>query len=366
MFKIINLVGARPQFIKAAAISRAFRGDFAHQAKEILVHSGQHYDESLSAVFFQQLGLPVPAYHLETPRGSRQEQSQHIIDELTKVFETENPDALIVYGDTTTTLAGAQVAAQMGVPIAHIEAGLRSYNADMPEEYNRVETDKLSTFLFVPTAQGVANLIAEGIRHDPPKTHVLQIGDVMLDSLRIFGQHSKLSTEVTSKLRADKPMILLTLHRNFNADKPEVLQALFAALEPILVTYQIVFPVHPRTHKNIEALGIKTGVTLLPPVSYFEMLALEQRAAIIMTDSGGVQKEAFFYKKPLIILRPETEWVELIELGLARLCAINAKALNSAVQSFAAFKYPQVPDLYGDGFASQTIVSYLLAGLNNE
>ena len=366
MLKIINLVGARPQFIKAAAISLALREDFADQTKEIVVHSGQHYDEGLSAVFFQQLGLPNPSYHLETPKGSQQEQSEHIIKELTKVFQVENPDAIIVYGDTTTTLAGAIVAAKMGVPIAHIEAGLRSYNSDMPEEHNRVQTDKLSKFLFVPTQQGIENLIKEGIKHNPPKTHVLHVGDVMLDSLRIFGAKAKLSAEVTAKLNTDKPMILLTLHRNFNADKPEVLQALVAALEPILATYQIVFPVHPRTQKNLESLGIKTNVTLLPPVSYFEMLALEQLAAIIITDSGGVQKEAYFFKKPLIILRPETEWVELIELGLARLCAIDAKALNSAVQSFAAFKYPQVLDLYGDGFASQAIVSYLLAGLNNE
>jgi UDP-GlcNAc3NAcA epimerase len=364
LFKIINLVGARPQFIKAAAISRALRGDFADQTEEILVHSGQHYDQGLSAVFFRELGLPEPHYHFKTAAGSQEEQSNSISNALEEVFAIEKPDALVVYGDTTTTLAGAKVAAKRGVPIAHIEAGLRSYNLAMPEENNRVQTDQLSTFLFVPTTQGMQNLIKEGITHQPPNKYVFHVGDVMLDSLRIFSPEAELSAPVAASLNSRKPLILLTLHRNFNADSPAVLQNLFAALEPLLVKFQVVFPVHPRTRKNLEALGIKTGVTLLPPVSYFEMLALEQRAAIILTDSGGVQKEAFFFKKPLIILRPETEWVELLGLGVARLCAIDTKALNSAVQSFAGFTYPKVPDLYGDGFAAQQIVKQLIAGLH--
>lgn len=364
MYRIINLVGARPQFIKAAAISRAICIDFSGQAEEIFVHSGQHYDEDLSDVFFRELGLPAPKYHLGALKGRQNEQLDHIIHELEKVVKAEKPDAIIVYGDTTTTLAGARVATKFNVPLAHIEAGLRSYNNAMPEEFNRVKTDELSQFLFVPTGQARHNLKQEGIEHDPPNRYVLEVGDVMIDSLRIFGDEAQLGQELAEKIRGDKELILLTLHRNFNADNPEVLKTLFSSLEPLLPEFQIVFPVHPRTRAVMDGLGIKTEVTLLSPVSYFEMLALEQRASVIITDSGGVQKEACFFKKPLIILRPETEWVELLTYGVAKLCSIEVNALNSAVKSFRQFTYPSLPGVYGDGFAAQKIISSLLVGLS--
>lgn len=365
MIKIINLVGARPQFIKAAAISRALRHKFQNEVNEVLVHSGQHYDAGLSDVFFEQLELPIPTYHLAAPVASQATQTGHIMIALEKVLIDEQPDVLIIYGDTTTTLAGALVAAKMQIPIAHIEAGLRSYNKAMPEEINRVIADRLSTFLFVPTQQGVLNLEKEGITHHegtPTAANpvVQQVGDVMIDCLRIFGAEADLGDDIEQRLSREKPILLLTLHRNFNADKPELLHEVIKAMLALSNEFQVVFPVHPRTAKNLGNGLAQSDIIALPPVSYFDMLALEQRADIIVTDSGGVQKEAFHFKKPLIILRPETEWTELLDLGIAKLCTVKNEQIVNAVNNFKDFAYPSTPMVYGDGHAADLICETLI------
>jgi UDP-GlcNAc3NAcA epimerase len=360
LIKIINLVGARPQFIKAAAISRVLRNQFIDEVTEVLVHSGQHYDADLSDVFFEQLQLPKPAHFLTAPVATQVEQTGQIMIALERVLTDEKPDVLLIYGDTTTTLAGALVAAKMQIPIAHIEAGLRSYNHAMPEEINRVIADRLGTFLFVPTQQGVLNLGREGITHhvgnpSASKPAVQQVGDVMIDCLRIFGAGAQLDNAIQERLNTEKPILLLTLHRNFNADHPEKLREVIEAMHGLSSEFQVVFPVHPRTAKNLGDVLSQSGVITLPPVSYFNMLALEQRAKIIVTDSGGVQKEAFYFKKPLVILRPETEWTELLDLGVARLCDIDKQKIIDTVNAFRRFEYPSTPNIYGDGFAADKI-----------
>ena len=363
MIKILNLVGARPQFIKAAAVSRAFR-KHQQQIEEILVHSGQHYDQALSDVFFRQLELPLPKYHLDAPKTSNEEQVVHIKHALKAVVEQEKPNVLLVYGDTTTTLAGALVGAEMKVPVAHIESGLRSYNTTMPEEYNRVTTDQLSRFLFVPTEQGIKNLKDEGLTDHPGKREVVLVGDVMLDCLRIFSHRPAESDAVKALLNTEKPLILVTLHRNFNADNPQALKQLVLALKAVSDNYEVAFPVHPRTRKALHTIPEAVDLTLLEPVSYFDMLALEQAASVIVTDSGGVQKEAFYFKKPLVILRPETEWTELVAHNVAKLCPVEQQAIIKAITGFNDFVYPNLPQFYGNGYSADKICEHLIAAFS--
>ncbi len=360
MKRIVNLVGARPQFIKAAMISRELRKEYAGRVEEIIVHSGQHYDFNLSGVFFEQLGIPKPDVFLEASTENSAEQFEAIKEKLAQFLSAKQVDALIVYGDTNTTRAGAEVAAKLKIPIAHVEAGLRSHNFAMPEEHNRRVADKLSTYLFTPNQLAIENLAAEGIVNSATKK-VENVGDVMLDSLRVFGQMAQLSAEVSSKIQPEKPMILVTVHRNYNADEPHKLENLLAALENFTEKFQVVFPVHPRTAKNINSL--LGNITFLPPVSYFDMLALEKRTTIILTDSGGVQKEAYFFKKPLIILRTETEWTELVENKVAVLCGLDAASVSGAIKHFENFEYPNLPTFYGDGFAAQKICKTLVNAL---
>jgi len=358
LIKIINLVGARPQFVKAAAISNALQ-KFPNVV-QIVVHSGQHYDVGLSEIFFTQLGLPHPKYHLDAPKDSPEIQREHLINAFSKVLEVEKPSVVVVYGDTTTTLAGAIAASRKKIPVAHIEAGLRSFNNEMPEEYNRVKTDQLSTFLYVPTQQGIKNLAAEGLTAEPGIREVLQVGDVMLDCVRVFGQKAEVSESIKPILSSNKPIALVTLHRNFNADNPYALKELILALQLLNENYEIAFPVHPRTRKALLEISEANTLNMLPPVSYFEMLALEKAASIIITDSGGVQKEAFFFKKPVVVLRPETEWTELVAHGVATLCPINHVDIVQAVTKFTAFAYPNLPAFYGDGFSADKICNHLV------
>jgi len=358
--RIVNLVGARPQFIKAGMISRVLRSDYANMVEEIIIHSGQHYDFNLSGVFFEQLGIPKPDVFLEAKSENSAEQFEAIKSSLQKVLIELQPDAIIIYGDTNTTRAGAEVAVELNIPIAHIEAGLRSHNFDMPEEHNRIVADKLSTFLFTPNNKAIENLKSESIENSAKKK-IENVGDVMLDSLRIFGGQAQLSTEVAEKISTEKPLILVTVHRNYNADEPQKMLDLVSALEAQTENFQVVFPVHPRTAKGLNTTN--SSITFLPPVSYFDMLALEKMATMILTDSGGVQKEAFFFKKPLVILRSETEWTELLEYNVAVLCRLDTALVSAAIKKFEHFKYPVLPNLYGDGFAAEKICKTLINGL---
>jgi len=324
--RILSIVGARPQFIKAALVSRKLR---EREINEILVHTGQHYDFNMSDIFFEELNLPKPDYHLGVGSGSHGEQTGKMLMRIEKVLLKEKPDTVLVYGDTNTTLAGALAAVKLHIPVAHIEAGLRSYNRRIPEEINRVLTDHCSDILFAPTDKAVENLKKEGIRKG-----VYKVGDVMFDiALEIKNRvdEEKILTKYGLK---PKDFILVTIHRAENTDIRENLESIWNALKDIANSgIKLFFPVHPRTKKALENYGlvnekIPKNLMMAKPVSYFEMVVLEGNAKVIITDSGGVQKEGYFFKTPCIIPRNETEWIELVEIGWNKVVS-NKKSYES-------------------------------------
>lgn len=349
--KVVSVVGARPQFVKASPISGALRV----RHTELLVHSGQHYDRGMSDVFFEQLGIPEADINLGVGSGSHGAQTAEMLVKLERVFEQEHPDVVLVYGDTNTTLAAALAAAKLGFPVAHVEAGLRSFNRAMPEEINRVLVDHLSDVLLCPTDTAVQNLSAEGITEG-----VELVGDVMLDTALRFGDEP--ADEALSRFGLEPgDYYLATVHRASNSDVAENLSAIiegFASLDrPVL------WAIHPRTEKNIDLLGLRgrleaaDGIKPVPPMSYIETLALLRNAAALLTDSGGMQKEAYFFSVPCVTLREETEWVETVRLGWNRLVGANAERIVAAVGS--PDRPAEHPPVYGDGHAAEAIVSVL-------
>lgn len=308
--KVVSVVGARPQFIKAAPVCRALR---AAGAEEILVHTGQHYDFEMAEIFFQQLDIPRPDVNLEVGSGSHAYQTGQMLMRLEEVLAREHPDWVLIYGDTNSTLAGALAASKLHFPVAHVEAGMRSYNRRMPEEINRVVADHLSALLFSPTRSGVENLrregIIEGVHHS---------GDVMYDALMTYLPVARERSRILQELEVEpRSYALLTAHRAENVDDDERLSRLLAEVSKIGIP--VLFPAHPRTRKRMESLGLPamlpSHVRILPPVGYLDMLVLEAEARIVLTDSGGVQREAFFLSVPSVVLRSETEWPELVEAG---------------------------------------------------
>lgn len=355
--KIVTVIGARPQFIKAAAVSReiATRSGI----REVIVHTGQHHDANMSDVFFEEMRIPRPDHHLEIHGGGHGDMTGKMLQALEPIVVAERPDAVLVYGDTNSTLAGALVASKLHVPIAHVEAGLRSFNRRMPEEVNRVLTDHLSDWLFCPTEQAVRNLAAEGIAG----ARVIRTGDVMLDAALYYSEIGRGQTSVVDRLGA-KDFVLATVHRAENTDDPVRLEAIFAALSAMAAEGPVLVPLHPRTRKKLADSGISSGaVTLLDPVGYFDMLALIQGARLVMTDSGGLQKEAYMFGKPCVTLRDETEWVELVEVGANRLAGADAAVILDACRAMAAADFSQAGGLYGDGHTARAIVDALLAGI---
>lgn len=348
--KVLTILGARPQFIKCAPVSREIRKHF----REVILHTGQHYDYNMSQGFFDELAIPAPDYNLGIGSDSHGAQTGMMLMEIEKVLLREKPDLVLVYGDTNSTLAGALAASKLHLPIAHIEAGLRSFNRKMPEEINRIVADKLSRFLFVPTQTAVQNLAREG-----QTDGVYNVGDVMFDSF-LFNLSRLDQTKVLKKFRLQpQQFILATVHRPQNTDNPNVLKALISALEHLHEA--IIFPIHPRTRNLMEKYNIQVhadSVHLVEPVSYQEMIALENNARVIITDSGGVQKEAYFAGVPAIVLRGETEWVELVENGWAFLIGDDFQQL-SGLLSRRMEKKPASKSLFGDGQASRKIVSVL-------
>ncbi len=342
--KICSIVGARPQFIKAAVVSREIR----KSDEEILIHTGQHYDDAMSARFFRELEIPEPDYDLEVGSHSHGKQTGLMLERIEEVLEKETPDLLLVYGDTNSTLAGAMAAAKLLIPVGHVEAGLRSFNRRMPEEINRLLTDHISNLLFCPTRTAVDNLEKEGISRGVHMT-----GDVMYDALKFYLE--KVSAgEVLKKYRLEAGRyLLLTVHRAESTDDPSRLAAIISALSGLEET--VFFPVHPRTRKVLRESGLQPGVNVIlaDPVGYLEMLALESRARMILTDSGGVQKEAYLSGVPCVTLRDETEWVETVEAGWNVLTGADREAITSAVESFRHTS--SRPDLFGDGQASAEI-----------
>jgi UDP-GlcNAc3NAcA epimerase len=322
--RILTIIGARPQIIKAAAISRAIKNKFQGRLVEIIVHTGQHYDENMSKVFFDELQIPQPDYNLNVGSGSHGKQTALMLSGIEEILLKENPACIVLYGDTNSTLAGALAASKIHIPVVHVEAGLRSHNKSMPEEINRILCDHVSTLLFTPTQTGVHNLISEGFKNDnkPPYTadnpKYYYCGDIMYDNSMYFATLVKDNATFLSKLGlTTNEFILATIHRDNNTDDPIRLNSLFAAFNKISLenSIPVVLPLHPRTAKLLEsklhpelyqAIQKNLLIKILPPASFLEMIQLEMHSKLIMTDSGGVQKEAFFFKKPCIILRPET------------------------------------------------------------
>jgi UDP-N-acetylglucosamine 2-epimerase len=346
---IATIVGARPQFIKAAPLSRALSSTF----NEKLIHTGQHYDYGMSDIFFKEMGLRAPDYNLGVRSGTHAEQTAKMLIELEKVLTQIKPDLVLVYGDTNSTLAGALAAAKLGMPIAHVEAGLRSFNRTMPEEINRVVTDHLSSLLFCPTPAGVQNLAKEGIH-----TGVYDVGDVMYDALVYNLTQAREQTSVISKYGLRKgEYALATVHRAANTDNLDNMSAILAALGNLPT--QVVFPIHPRTRKLLSQYKLSTAknILLLEPVGYLDMLILEENANCILTDSGGIQKEAYLLGVRCITLRDETEWVETVETGWNRIVGARTKDIRDAYTKW--FPKGDHPLLYGDGHAANHICDIL-------
>lgn len=382
MKKLLTIIGARPQIIKAAALSRAIKNKYASQFKEIIVHTGQHYDHQMSDVFFDELQIPRPDYNLQVGSGKHGEQTAKMIIGLEKLIESEQPDFLIIYGDTNSTLAGAIAAAKLHTPIVHIEAGLRSFNKRMPEEINRILSDHVSTYLFPPTMTGYANLVKEGFSEatNQPFTMdnpgVFMVGDVMYDNSVYCSALAENKSDILERLSLEpNNFILATIHRNANTDDSDRLNTIFETLHQITTTHSVrlVLPVHPRTVKQMaellnpemyKAIQGNPNMLLIPPVSFLEMIRLEQQAKLVITDSGGVQKEAFFFRKPCIILRAETEWLEIVESGAAILCDADKSRILNAYTYFTEADRSNFTPLYGDGNAAESILDILLTSSN--
>jgi len=358
--KVVDVVGARPQFIKLAPILKAIERHNQkysdHPIQEILVHTGQHYDYKMSQVFFDEPGLKSPDYHLGVGSGNHGYQTGEMLKRIEEVLLKEKPDLVMVYGDTNTTLAGALAAAKLHIPVAHVEAGLRSFNKKMPEEINRVLTDHVPDFLFCPTQTAVENLRREGIEKG-----VHLVGDVMYDAVLLYLNLVEKKSEIMERLGLKpKSYALVTVHRAENTDQPERLRAIFEGLERVAKEgLPVILPLHPRTRKQLNALEIHPKeVQVLDPVSYLDMLVLEKNAQVILTDSGGVQKEAFFFRVPCVTLRDETEWVETVETGWNTLVGCDSERMVQA----ALEAHPGIESVcpYGDGRAAGKIVSAII------
>lgn len=348
--RVLTVLGARPQFIKAAMVTRAINR--ADGCREIMVHTGQHFDTNMSDVFFEELEIPSPEYHLNVGGGSHGQNTGRMLEAIESVLLQELPDAMLVYGDTDSTLAGALAAAKVHVPIIHVEAGLRSFNKRMPEEVNRLLTDHLSALLLTPTDLALSNLAAEGI--SGPR--VINVGDVMFDAALFFGARAEIHSQVLRKYSlSSRNYCLATIHRQENTDDPHRLKRIFEGLA--VYGRKVVLPLHPRTRQRIVSHEVKVSdnVQIIDPLGYIDMVMLEKHANLIVTDSGGVQKEAYFHGVPCLTLRDETEWVELVDMGWNRLASpVSENFLELFEQEFSFGKKEVHP--YGDGFAADRIV----------
>lgn len=347
--KIVTVLGARPQFIKAAPLSEAL----SKKHEEKIVHTGQHYDYQMSDVFFEELGIPKPDYFLGVGSKQHGAQTGEMLTGVEEVLLQEKPDWVLVYGDTNSTLAGALAAAKLHIPIAHVEAGLRSYNRQMPEEVNRVLTDHVSTLLFCPTDQAVRNLSQEGLT-----AGVVRTGDVMADALYYHAQRAEERNIAENLQHKRKSYLLATVHRAENTDDPNRLAGIINAFAQI--DGQIILPLHPRTKKLLQGcqISIPANVEVIEPVGYLEMILLEKEAELILTDSGGVQKEAYLWRVPCVTLRDETEWVETVHTGWNTLTGANTEEIVAAVAGYRKNSLPPyLENLYGDGRASEEIVA---------
>lgn len=366
MINLLTIIGARPQIIKAAAFSRAVASHNAVRpetpVREWILHTGQHYDENMSGVFFGELGIPQPDYNLGVGSGSHGEQTARMIEGIEKVLTGNLADregechkdwsGVVLYGDTNSTLAGAVAASKLHVPVFHIEAGLRSFNMDMPEEVNRIVCDQLSSILFAPTQTAVDNLREEGFFDEKRGfRNVVDCGDIMYDNTLYF------SGMAPENKYGD--YVLATVHRQENTDDAGRLKSIFAALSKIAESTKVVLPLHPRTAKALKAHNIDTSkLTIIPPASYLETLSLEKHAKLVLTDSGGVQKEAFFLERPCVIMRDETEWVEIVQNGAGVLAGADCDGILAAYNTLLC-REVVFPPIFGDGHAAEHMLSMI-------
>ncbi|MDD3080121.1 MAG: UDP-N-acetylglucosamine 2-epimerase (non-hydrolyzing) [Paludibacter sp.] len=347
MDKIITIVGARPQFIKAATLSRQF---LIRGIDEKIVHTGQHFDENMSQVFFEEMEIPKPAYNLDIHGLSHGAMTGRMLEGIESILQNEKPDGVLVYGDTNSTLSGALAASKLQIPLIHVEAGLRSFNMQMPEEINRILTDRISNVLFCPTDTAVANLKREGF--DAMPVQIIKNGDVMQDAAMFYAESAMLKSSIIKKI-GFKKFVLATIHRQENTDSPENLRNIIHGLDQINKQIPVVVPMHPRT-RNILAHNFQLPeFTIIDPVGYFDMIMLLKSCELVITDSGGVQKEAFFFGKHCITLREQTEWTELVDNGFNILVGSNSEKLQSAFDILKDRKSDFSLNLYGRGHAAE-------------
>lgn len=375
MIKLLTVIGARPQIIKASAVSRAIRNCYADQVTEKILHTGQHYDTNMSQVFFEELNIPRPDYNLNIGSGNHGVQTAKMMMGIEKVIGSEHFDGMIIYGDTNSTLAGGIVAAKLHLPVFHIEAGLRSFNMTMPEEINRVVCDQLSSMLFTPTQTAVDNLAKEGFCDsnikfkDGKKRTIVHSGDIMYDNALYFAQLSNSKEDFFKALGIEKGnYVLATIHRDNNTDNGERLTSIFKALIQICKDehIKIVCPLHPRTAARLQnmkelmdSISETKDFQIIPPASFLEMIMLEKHSKLMMTDSGGVQKEAYFFKKPCVILRSETEWVEIIKQKAGILADADRQMIVDSYKLLIERRL-NYPPLFGDGHAAELIIEQII------
>ncbi len=358
--KLLTVLGARPQFIKAGPVSREIinRRQAGFDIDELIVHTGQHFDENMSEIFFREMSIPRPAFNLGISDKSHGAMTGRMLEAIERLLIAEQPDCVLVYGDTNSTLAGALAASKLGQKVAHVEAGLRSFNRCMPEEINRILTDRISELLFCPTELAMKNLDSEGIDNWGGGARSILTGDVMQDAAMFYRQQA-LKPE---RIEVAGEYILCTVHRAENTDDPDCLAGIFSALQKIAQRKQVIFPLHPRTAKALRKADFDTSaISFIEPVGYLGMMWLIDHCAMVMTDSGGLQKEAFFFAKPCMTLRQETEWVELVDHGYNVVAGTEESTILSAFEEYR-FNTNFDVDLYGGGTASEKIVDCLLAG----
>lgn len=357
MIKIVTVIGARPQFIKAAAVSREILN--TGKIQEVIVHTGQHFDFNMNDIFFEEMKIPKPDYNLNIHGLSHGAMTGQMLEKIEDVIKKEKPEYVMVYGDTNSTIAGSLAAVKLHVPVAHVEAGLRSFNMNMPEEVNRILTDRISKILFCPTDNAVKNLKDEGFEKFDCK--IIKSGDVMQDAALYYSKESGSRSSIVKKIGLDK-FALCTIHRAENTDDPDRLNGIFAALSQINHNTPIVLPLHPRTKQRIESLNICIdNLLVIEPVGYFDMIELIKGSSLVLTDSGGLQKEAFFFQRPCVTLRDETEWVELVDNGYNLLVGSNTNHIIDGYKEMIGKRIIDDKDLYGGGCASKKIIGVLIS-----
>ncbi|MFC0876836.1 non-hydrolyzing UDP-N-acetylglucosamine 2-epimerase [Saccharicrinis sp. FJH2] len=354
--KIITVVGARPQFVKAAAVSRAIRQT---DMSEVIIHTGQHFDQNMSEVFFEEMEIPHPDYNLGISSLTHGAMTGRMLEGIEEILLKEKPDALMVYGDTNSTIAGALAAKKLGIKVAHVEAGLRSFNMAMPEEVNRILTDRISDLLFCPTDTAVNNLSEEGFSNFGSK--IIRTGDVMYDAALFYSAKASEKSHILDNLALNgKTYLLATIHRQENTDNEQRLASIVEALNALTEITEVIVPLHPRTKKIMAQRHLDYKFKVIEPVGYFDMLELIKNSEIILTDSGGLQKEAFFFRKYCVTMRDETEWVELVRNGYNCLSGADTARILSSAKEMMQKEQKFTHQLYGNGDASQQIAAEIL------